>query len=383
MIISGSTVMLSGGLIFPVFAPFVRSEFTAPVLLVGLSVSGYFVVRMFSEFPIGALSDRIGPRKPLLLGRLLAIAGAFLCYNATEVWQLIIARALWGVGDAAFFCIGMSYVASLFTANRRGRALGMFQAVEMIGSLVGQSVGGFTASVIGIRTNFLLSTALGVIALVMVSMVRGERHNSASNPGGSIIPSRQLLSTILNRQVLLACMINFFGMMRNNGVTSTLLPIYVTEVLSIPLTQYGLIISASTIGSVSGNIFGGLLSDRVGRKKTLTLGFLIGTATTFSLSIAGSFLQFIPVMFFNGLFWGIVYGTTPALIADSVPDDYRGMGIGAFRTFFDFGGLMGPIAFSGILEYIGYPAGFTGAFYVGAAMMAMNLLFVLRLKDKN
>jgi len=375
--------MLSGGLIFPIFAPFVRTEFTAPVLLVGFAVSGYFVVRMFSEFPIGTLSDRVGPRKPMLLGRLLAIGGAFLCYNATGVWQLILARALWGVGDAAFFCIGMSYVASLFSADRRGRALGMFQAVEMIGSLIGQSVGGFTASAIGIRTNFLLSTVLGVVALVMVSMVRGKRHDMVNKTGGSIIPSKQVLLTILNRQVLLACMINFFGMMRNNGITSTLLPIYVTETLNIPLTQYGIIISASTIGSVSGNVFGGFLSDRVGRKKTLTLGFLIGTVATFSLSIIGSFLQFIPVMFLNGLFWGIVYGTTPALIADSVPDNYRGMGIGAFRTFFDFGGLVGPIAFSGILEYVGYPAGFTAAFYIGAALMMANLLFVLRLKDTN
>ncbi len=383
MILSGSIVMLSGGLIFPIFAPFVRTEFTAPVLLVGFAVSGYFIVRMFSEFPIGTLSDRIGPRKPLLLGRLLAIIGAFLCYNAREVWQLIIARALWGVGDAAFFCIGMSYVASLFTADRRGRALGVFQAVEMIGSLIGQSVGGLTASAIGIRTNFLLSTVLGIVTLAMVSMIRGERHNTVSKTGGSIMPSKQVLLTVLNQQVLSACLINFFGMMRNNGITSTLLPIYVTETLNIPLTQYGFILSASTIGSVSGNVFGGAFSDRVGRKKMLTLGFLIGTISTVSLSFIGSFLQFIPVMFLNGFFWGIVYGTTPALIADSVPDNYRGMGIGVFRTFFDFGGLVGPIAFSGILEYVGSPTGFTVAFYVGAALMMMNLLFVLRLKEKN
>jgi len=374
--------MLGGGLVFPVFAPFVRTEFTAPLMLVGLAVSGYFVIRMFSEFPIGVLSDRVGPRTPLIIGRALTVIGAFTCYKATEIWQLIVARALWGVGDASFFCIGMAYVASLFPAERRGRALGFFQAVEMIGSLLGQSVGGFTASSFGIRTNFLVSSVLGAVGLVLLTMLRGEGHRSAKNTvKGSPMPSKQTFSEVLNRTVLLACLINFLGMIRNNGVTSTILPLYITEELKIPLAQYGLILSVSTIGSVSGNLLGGFLSDRVGRKKTLASGFILGTISTFLLSVAGSFLEFIPVMFMNGLFWGLIYGTTPALIADSVPESARGMGIGTFRTFFDFGGLVGPVAISSVVEYFGQPQGYTAAFYVGAGLMLVNLAAVSQLRE--
>jgi MFS family permease len=88
-------------------------------------------------------------------------------------------------------------------------------------------------------------------------------------------------------------------------------------------------------------------------------------------------------MFLNGVYWGIIYGTTPALIADSVPDNFQGMGIGTFRTFFDFGGLVGPIVFSSIVEYLGYPQGYTIAFYIGAALMIINLLLALKLKEKD
>jgi MFS family permease len=87
-------------------------------------------------------------------------------------------------------------------------------------------------------------------------------------------------------------------------------------------------------------------------------------------------------MYLNGVYWGIIYGTTPALIADSVPDNSQGMGIGTFRTFFDFGGLVGPIVFSSIVEYLGYPRGYTIAFYIGAGLMIINLLLALRLKEK-
>ena len=120
MIISGTITMLSGGLVFPIFAPFVRTEFSASVIFVGLATSSYFLIRMFSEFPIGILSDRIGPKTPLIIGRVMVIIGALVCYISTEMWQLIIARALWGVGDAAFFCIGMSYVIDLYPAEKKG-----------------------------------------------------------------------------------------------------------------------------------------------------------------------------------------------------------------------------------------------------------------------
>ena len=55
MIIGGTLTMFAGGLVQPIFAPFVRKDFTAPIFLVGLAVSGYFVVRMLAEFPIGVL----------------------------------------------------------------------------------------------------------------------------------------------------------------------------------------------------------------------------------------------------------------------------------------------------------------------------------------
>ena len=146
MIISGTLTMFAGGFVWPIFAPYIRSEFTAPLQLVGLAVSGYFLLRMFSEFPIGVLSDRIGPKMPLIVGRVLAVLGAFICYKTTNIWMLIFARIIWGMGDASFFCIGMSYVSKLFTSERRGRALGVFQAVEMIGSFLGQTIGGYVTA---------------------------------------------------------------------------------------------------------------------------------------------------------------------------------------------------------------------------------------------
>ena len=382
MIISGTVTMLSGGFVWPIFAPFVREQFTASIRLVGLAVSGYFLLRMFSEFPIGVLSDRIGPKLPLVAGRVLAIIGAFVCYQTKSIWPLILARIIWGMGDASFFCIGMSYVSKLFSSDRRGRALGFFQAVELLGSFIGQTLGGFVAANYGPRMNFLICTALGVVALIMVAFIKGIREDFIPEDSiPSLIPTKDEMLLILNQTVIAACIINLGCMVINNGLMGTVLPIYATEELLIPLDRYALLVSGSTIGSVVGNLIGGFFSDKIGRRKMLSTGLVIGLVSIVGLSIFSGFYPLLLVLFLKGVFWGIVYGVIPAFIADAVPDYVRGKAIGTFRTFMDMGGLMGPIIMSTIVELSGVPQGYIYSFYFGAALVAGMILLVLRLQE--
>ncbi len=382
MVISGTLTMFAGGFIWPIFAPFVRTEFTASLQLVGFAVSGYFLLRMFTEFPIGVLSDRMGPRLPLIVGRVFAVIGAYLCYRTTNIWMLIVARMIWGMGDASFFCIGMSYVSRLFPAEKRGRAMGIFQAVEMVGSFMGQTIGGYVAAVYGPRLNFLLTTIVAVIALISVTMIRGNNSTmKISNKKVSLIPTREEMKKVLSKTLIVACIINLVTMMINSGLLGTILPIYATENLGLPLTQYALLVSASTIGSISGNLIGGALSDKMGRKKILLIGFAIGALSIFGITIFPSFIPLLVMMFFKGIFWGIVYGVVPAYIADAVPDEVRGIGIGTFRTFMDLGGLVGPMVMTSIVAGFGGAQGYVYSFYFGVATIIALIGLTMTLKD--
>ena len=381
MIISGTLTMLSGGFVSPIFAPYLRMEFSAPLELVGFAVSGYFLLRMLGEFPIGVLSDRVGPKYPIVVGRILAVAGALICYWTSNIWFLIFARIIWGLGDASFFCIGMTYVSKLFTSERRGRALGVFQAVELIGSFLGQTIGGYVAGLYGPRTNFLGTTIMAGIALLVVTLIRGDGSTIVTKARSAMLPSIPELRKVLNRTVVVACVINLVCMINNNGLQSTILPIYVTETLGLNLTLYAFLVSASTVGSVSGNLIGGTLSDKYGRKKVLLGGLFTGIIALAGITIFKGFYPLLVMMFFNGVFWGIVYGVIPAYIADSVPDEVRGIGIGSFRTFMDMGGLIGPIVMSTFAEYIGGSTGYIYSFYMGIVMVLGLVALTLTLKD--
>ncbi len=382
MVISGTLTMFAGGFIWPIFAPFVRTEFTASLQLVGFAVSGYFLLRMFTEFPIGVLSDRMGPRMPLIAGRILAVIGAYLCYRTTNIWMLIFARMIWGMGDASFFCIGMSYVSRLFPAEKRGRAMGIFQAVEMVGSFMGQTIGGYAAAEYGPRFNFLLTTIVAIIALISVTMIRGNSSAmKISKKRVSLIPTREEMKKVLSKTLIVACIINLVSMMINSGLLGTILPIYATENLGLPLTQYALLVSASTVGSISGNLIGGALSDKIGRKRVLLVGFTIGALSIFGITVFPSFIPLLVMMFFKGIFWGIVYGVVPAYIADAVPDEVRGIGIGTFRTFMDLGGLVGPMVMTSIVAGFGGSQGYVYSFYFGVATIVGLIGVTMTLED--
>ena len=130
-----------------------------------------------------------------------------------------------------------------------------------------------------------------------------------------MLPSRVVLGGLLNRTLIACCLINFVCMMMNNGLMGTLMPLYVTEQLAFTLAGYGLLVSLSTAGNISGNLVGGSLSDRLGRKRVLAVGFIVGVVSLVGLSLTGVFELMLPLMFLNGFFWGIVYGVTPAFIA--------------------------------------------------------------------
>lgn len=116
--------MFSFGTSYPLIATYVKQEFTAPILLVGFAVSGYFLLRAFSELPFGVLADRIGLRKPLIFGRILTIVAPLICWATKEIYHLVLARAFWGVGDAAFFAFQLSMWQTFFLSVNEEKPLG-------------------------------------------------------------------------------------------------------------------------------------------------------------------------------------------------------------------------------------------------------------------
>ena len=127
----------------------------------------------------GKLSDIYGRKPILMFGIVLFLIGSALCGAAGEpffgdlfgggMMQLVVFRALQGLGAAALTSVAFSIIADIFAPADRGRYQGLFGAVFGISSVIGPLLGGFLTDNISWRWVFYVNLPVGLIALAFIA----------------------------------------------------------------------------------------------------------------------------------------------------------------------------------------------------------------------
>jgi MFS transporter, ACDE family, multidrug resistance protein len=172
------------GLVDPILKPIAESLNASPSQ-VSLLFTSYMAVMGAAMLITGVVSSRIGPKRTLLLGLLVIIAGAGLAGMSGSVMGIVGWRALWGLGNALF--IATALVAIVSSAHGSvAQAIILYEAALGLGIAVGPLVGGVLGS-ISWRGPFFGVCALMVIALVVTAFLlpatpRAERATSLLDP---------------------------------------------------------------------------------------------------------------------------------------------------------------------------------------------------------
>jgi MFS family permease len=126
--------------------------------------------------PLSLLADRWSRVKSIFLMALVWSVATIACAFATSYGQLLAARAVVGVGEAAYGAVGAALLASLFPERMRSTVLGAFLAAGMIGSVLGVVLGGFIAERWGWQAGFGVVGIPGLLlAFVFLLVVRDYR----------------------------------------------------------------------------------------------------------------------------------------------------------------------------------------------------------------
>ena len=332
----------------PILSIFAK-DIGATGVMIGYAVSGYWITRVVLEIPSGYVSSRFGYYKPMAFGLLVTILGNALMLIVKDPIFLILIRALNGLGAPFFFAVAMTYIVNLVQVEKRAQAMGVFQGIEFIGQIVGSTICGALVDALGWHGGFLVALGLSVLAFILFVVAPGIRSGTVQGPNIRPLKVTEVLSVLNNRTILIVASFTFAEFIMTSGLINAVLGIYANEQLGFSLTEVGYMMGARSIGFVIALFTLGSIADRIGRKPVLLFG-LIGTAILlFIMAGVTSLFAISAVIAVIGFTSGAVWIIGPVLSAEAVTPEKRGAAIGAYRTFFDAGSLVGPIVMMAVM----------------------------------
>ncbi|BBY52605.1 MFS transporter [Mycolicibacterium arabiense] len=159
------------GLVDPILKP-IADNLDASPSQVSLLFTSYMAVMGVAMLVTGVVSSRIGPKRTLLLGLAIIIAGAGLAGMSGSVMEIVGWRALWGLGNALFIATALATIVN----SARGsvaQAIILYEAALGLGIAVGPLVGGVLGS-ISWRGPFFGVSVLMALALVITTFLLPE-----------------------------------------------------------------------------------------------------------------------------------------------------------------------------------------------------------------
>jgi len=292
------------------------------------TISITLAMRPVGALIFGALADRFGRKKPLMLCVVYFSVVTILSGFSPNYTFFVVMRALYGIGMGGYWGIGASFAMENAPRSRRGLLSGMMQGGYPFGYLLA-AVGMLTIMPrFGWHAMFLVGSLLAAVIVVMTSLSpeseawKLHRMGSVATIFKTLFQHMGSFSYLLLVMVVMSCL--------SHG-TQDLYPDFLK---TLPSIQHALVLGMKplygipiiyNIGAITGAVFFGNISEKIGRRYSimaaLALSLLSIPAWAFGSSIAvlvvGSYLMQTGV---QGAF-----GVIPAHLNELSPDSVRSL----------------------------------------------------------
>ena len=313
--------------------PFIADEFALTDGQIGFLGSAVLIGWSLSGLAIGLISDRVGKRRPFLIGAFLCLALlSSLSALATGFLTLFLARLLIGMAEGPVIPVKQTMVIAESSPSRRGLNMGIVQnfGAQLLGSLLGPLIMVAIATELGWRPAFMIAGVPAIIIAFLIWRFLREpavqvQTAPALNDTADPVPMRgsdpdsgiaRLWRLIRTRNVLLCIAIAMPGVAWYFVLLTFVPVILVRELGFTPAQMSQAVAMIGAAGVVSAALVPGL-SDKLGRKWLVVAFCSIGTFAPLGVYFAGASSLLVGGSLFLGC---LMVGTFPLVMA-TIPQE--------------------------------------------------------------
>ncbi len=368
LVVASFVIALGFGLVAPALPQFARS-FDVGVTAATVVVSSFAAMRLLFAPASGSLVQKLGERPVYITGLLIVALSTGACAFAASYWQLLVFRALGGIGSTMFTVSALGLLVRIAPPDARGRVSGLYATSFLMGNILGPLFGGVLIG-LGLRAPFLIyAVALLVAASVVgISLRSSELARPDSGDGVPVMRLRDALRSPVYRAALGS---NFANGWVVFGVRVAMVPLFVVEALDEGEAFAGVALTAFAVGNALVLIKSGKLSDRFGRRPFVLAGLVVCGVSTIAMGFTESVVWFLITSFVAGMGSGLSNPSQQAAVADVVGSKARGGPVLAtFQMVADVGAVIGPVAAGFLADRLSYSTAFA---VTGVIMLAATL----------
>jgi MFS family permease len=315
-------------------------------------VVAFGAAKALTNLAAGELAERLGRKRLLVLGWLVALPVPVLIGLAPSWWFIVAANLLLGVNQGLAWSMTVVMKIDLAGPRRRGLALGLNEAAGYLGVAATAFATGALAASFAPRTVVWVGAALIATAGLLISIfaVRDTGAHVAHEQlaYGAASPLHRGLwdafaHASMRDPILRACSQAGLVNNLNDALAWGLAPLYLAA-HGASVREIAIVAAAYPLVWGAGQLVTGWLSDHTGRKPLITAGMLVQSGAL-GLLVAGdgAFTPSLAAAVLLGLGTALVYPTLIAAVSDASQPRDRARVVGVYRFWRDFGFVLGAL----------------------------------------
>ena len=349
-------------------------------LIGGLSESADAIFRIFS----GRISDRIKKRKFLaVLGYSISTVAKPFMYLAASWSSVLVIRFGDRIGKGIRSSPRDALIADSVSAGERGKGFGLHRAMDTSGAVLGLGIAAIIIYLVqrsglelSLRTYHWLVLVGVVPAVLAVLVLLLFVHEKRKKPSPVIGPDGGLASGMVkagfdNRFKVFLVIMAVFTL----GNSSDFFVILRAQNLGSPVLFIALMLVLFNVSYAVFSIPAGILSDRLGRRKVIALGWFIYALIYLGFAVASELWQIWLLFAGYGIYYGMVEGVARAFVADLVAEERRGTAYGLYHGVVGLALLPASLVAGWLWDAVS-PA---TPFYLGAGLAFVAMLGLMAL----